>query len=84
MPSLLSKEHLIPASSIGMLFVCKQRTQWRCVKCPMAAHNKHAPWPQEILHMKTNQEEQSAAELLRDQTIRCACDSITASSYVVP
>ena len=39
----------------GMLFVCKQRTQWRCVKCPMAAHDKHAPWPQEILHMKTNQ-----------------------------
>ncbi|KAL0679931.1 hypothetical protein Bca4012_007912 [Brassica carinata] len=33
-------------------FVCKQRTQWRCVKCPMAAHDKHAPWPNEILHMK--------------------------------
>lgn len=46
----------------------------------MTAHDKHAPWPQEILHMKTNQEEQSAAELLRDQTIRCACESITASS----
>ncbi|KAL0798260.1 hypothetical protein Bca101_053434 [Brassica carinata] len=33
-------------------FVCKQRTQWRCVKCPMAAHDKHAPWPKEILHLK--------------------------------
>jgi hypothetical protein len=33
-------------------FVCKQRTQWRCVKCPMAAHDKHSPWSKEILHLK--------------------------------
>ncbi|CAH2077420.1 unnamed protein product [Thlaspi arvense] len=33
-------------------FVCKKRSQWKCVKCPMAAHDKHAAWPEEVLHLK--------------------------------
>ncbi|XP_010432931.1 PREDICTED: histone-lysine N-methyltransferase ASHR3 isoform X3 [Camelina sativa] len=33
-------------------FLCKGRALWRCIKCPMAAHDKHSPWPKEILHLK--------------------------------
>ncbi|XP_010438120.1 PREDICTED: histone-lysine N-methyltransferase ASHR3-like isoform X2 [Camelina sativa] len=33
-------------------FLCKGRALWRCIKCPMAAHDKHSPWPEEILHLK--------------------------------
>ncbi|XP_010548495.1 PREDICTED: histone-lysine N-methyltransferase ASHR3 [Tarenaya hassleriana] len=33
-------------------FVCKQRTQWRCVRCAIAAHDKHAPWSNEVFHLK--------------------------------
>ncbi|XP_021276511.1 histone-lysine N-methyltransferase ASHR3 [Herrania umbratica] len=33
-------------------FVCRQRTQWRCVCCTMASHNKCAPWPDAVNHLE--------------------------------
>ncbi|PON99308.1 Histone-lysine N-methyltransferase, SET [Trema orientale] len=33
-------------------FICKQNPNWRCMRCPMAAHNKCAAWPGEVIHLK--------------------------------
>ncbi|XP_072980718.1 histone-lysine N-methyltransferase ASHR3 isoform X2 [Typha angustifolia] len=35
-------------------FVCKQKAYWRCVRCPIAAHTKCAPWPDGVISL-TNQ-----------------------------
>ncbi|XP_017983302.1 PREDICTED: histone-lysine N-methyltransferase ASHR3 isoform X2 [Theobroma cacao] len=36
----------------SVCFVCRQRTQWRCVCCSMASHNKCAPWPDAVTHLE--------------------------------
>ncbi|KAI4344334.1 hypothetical protein L6164_011572 [Bauhinia variegata] len=33
-------------------FVCKQKLQWRCVRCTVASHNKCAPWPDTVVHLE--------------------------------
>ncbi|KAJ8750665.1 hypothetical protein K2173_015846 [Erythroxylum novogranatense] len=32
-------------------FLCKQKSQWRCVRCQIAAHDKCAPWPEEVIRL---------------------------------
>lgn len=33
-------------------FICRQRLQWRCVRCTVASHDKCAPWPDRVIHLK--------------------------------
>ncbi|KAF3452908.1 hypothetical protein FNV43_RR03341 [Rhamnella rubrinervis] len=33
-------------------FICKQKLHWRCVRCPIASHDKCAAWPDEVIHLK--------------------------------
>ncbi|KAM7267505.1 hypothetical protein ACFE04_009671 [Oxalis oulophora] len=33
-------------------FICKQRPNWRCVQCTIASHDKCAPWPNAVVHLK--------------------------------
>ncbi|KAG2668127.1 hypothetical protein I3760_15G145500 [Carya illinoinensis] len=33
-------------------FICKNRLYWRCVQCPMASHDKCAPWPDTVMHLE--------------------------------
>ncbi|KAH9806255.1 Histone-lysine N-methyltransferase ASHR3 [Citrus sinensis] len=33
-------------------FICRQRLQWRCVRCTIASHDKCAPWPDRVIHLK--------------------------------
>ncbi|KAK3221654.1 hypothetical protein Dsin_008679 [Dipteronia sinensis] len=33
-------------------FICQQKLQWRCVRCPMASHDKCAPWPEKVIRFK--------------------------------
>ncbi|KAJ7955686.1 Histone-lysine N-methyltransferase [Quillaja saponaria] len=33
-------------------FICKQKLNWRCVRCTIAAHDKCAPWPEAVMHLK--------------------------------
>ncbi|KAM0963709.1 hypothetical protein ACFX1T_022713 [Malus domestica] len=33
-------------------FICKQRVDWRCVRCSIASHDKCAAWPDEVIYLK--------------------------------
>ncbi|KAK4777942.1 hypothetical protein SAY87_018129 [Trapa incisa] len=33
-------------------FLCKQRPNWQCVRCPIASHDKCAAWPDKVVHLK--------------------------------
>ncbi|XP_075652282.1 histone-lysine N-methyltransferase ASHR3 [Castanea sativa] len=33
-------------------FICKQKLHWRCVRCPIASHDKCAPWPDQVRHLE--------------------------------
>ncbi|CAN8229886.1 unnamed protein product [Cochlearia groenlandica] len=33
-------------------FVCNRRPEWKCVRCPMATHDKHSPWSEEVTLLK--------------------------------
>ncbi|EEF33976.1 set domain protein, putative [Ricinus communis] len=32
-------------------FVCKQKFDWRCVRCLMASHDRCGPWPDKVIHL---------------------------------
>ncbi|XP_030954942.1 histone-lysine N-methyltransferase ASHR3 isoform X1 [Quercus lobata] len=34
-------------------FICKQKLHWRCVRCPIASHDKCAPWPDQVRHFES-------------------------------
>ncbi|XP_059454726.1 histone-lysine N-methyltransferase ASHR3-like [Corylus avellana] len=34
-------------------YICKQRLHWRCVRCPMASHDKCAAWPDKVMHLES-------------------------------
>ncbi|KAK9274761.1 hypothetical protein L1049_022013 [Liquidambar formosana] len=33
-------------------FICKQRLQWRCVRCMIASHDKCAAWPDKVIYLR--------------------------------
>ncbi|KAK6944313.1 SET domain [Dillenia turbinata] len=33
-------------------FMCKQKFYWRCVRCPIASHDKCAPWQDKVIHIQ--------------------------------
>ncbi|KAH0993245.1 hypothetical protein GBA52_004728 [Prunus armeniaca] len=33
-------------------FICRQRVDWRCMRCPIASHDKCAAWPDEVIYLK--------------------------------
>ncbi|XP_044463656.1 histone-lysine N-methyltransferase ASHR3 [Mangifera indica] len=33
-------------------FICRQKLQWRCVRCEIASHDKCAPWSDKVIHLK--------------------------------
>ncbi|PKI52385.1 hypothetical protein CRG98_027311 [Punica granatum] len=35
-------------------FLCKLRPHWRCVRCTIASHDKCAPWPNKVVHLKNH------------------------------
>ncbi|XP_023531339.1 histone-lysine N-methyltransferase ASHR3-like isoform X2 [Cucurbita pepo subsp. pepo] len=33
-------------------FICKQRLHWKSIRCTLASHDKCAPWPDKVVHLK--------------------------------